>query len=56
MIGSLSAKPRVLFALALLTVGIVLGTGPSGAAAASAEGVLGLMPAPESVTDRKSVV
>jgi hexosaminidase len=52
MIGSLSAKPRVLFALALLTVGIVLGTGPSGAAAASAEGVLGLMPAPESVTVR----
>ena len=52
MTGSLSAKPRVLFALALLTVGIVLGTGPSGAAAASAEGVLSLMPAPESVTVR----
>jgi hexosaminidase len=52
MTGSLSSKPRILSIPALLALGVLLGTGPSAAALPSPEGVLGLMPVPESMAVR----
>jgi hexosaminidase len=52
MIKSSSTKSPVLFVLIVLALGAFQGMGHAAAAAASAEGVLSLMPAPESVTIR----
>lgn len=52
MTGSSPPRRRVLLILALLSLGFILGTGGSATAAASTEGVIGLLPVPDSVTVR----
>ncbi len=52
MTKPVSAKPRFALVLTLLTLGVLVGSSPSSGGPASVQGVLGLMPVPESVTLR----